>query len=108
MARASYSKSRFPGYTSLPKRQACFWTLKDVPKSVPQDMSKQFRVYMVPSDIQSTLDHLRSNVGLTVLEETAPGPKPVEVESPVRRRSTWIKARDYVSVRCYLVPDCSE
>ena len=78
-----------------------------MPKSVPKDMSKQFRVYIVPSDIKSTLDHLRSKVGLRVLEETAPGPKPIEVESPVRRRSTWIKARDYVSVRCYLVPDCS-
>jgi hypothetical protein len=95
------------GCTSLPKRQAYFWALRDMPKSVPKDMSKQFRVYIVPSDIQSTLDHLRSKVGLRVLEETAPGPKPIEVESPVRRRSTWIKARDYVSVRCYLVPDCS-
>jgi hypothetical protein len=65
-------------------------------------MSKQFRVYLVPSDIESTLDHLRSRVGLVVLEETAPGPKPIEVESPVRKRSTWIKTKDYVSVRCYL------
>ena len=48
-------------------------------------MSKQFRVYIVPSDIQSTLNHLRSKVGLKILEETAPGPKPIEVESPVRK-----------------------
>ena len=47
-----------------------------MPKSLPKDMSKQFRVYIVPSGIQSTLDHLRSKVGLRALEETAPGPKP--------------------------------
>jgi hypothetical protein len=35
-------------------------------------MSKQFRVFIVPSDIQSILDRLRSKVGLRVIEETAP------------------------------------
>lgn len=70
-------------------------------------MSRQFRVYIVPPDIQSILDQLRSKVGLRVIEETAPSSKPIEVDSPVRRRSLWIKERDYVSVRCYLVPDSS-
>ena len=77
-----------------------------MPKFVTKDtMSKQFRVFIVPSDIQSILDRLRSKVGLRVIEETAPSSKPIEVESPVSKRSLWIKERDYVSVRCYLVPD---
>src|ERR1700723_2208494 len=76
-----------PGFRDVhpfPNVRHIFWTLSGMPKSVPKDMSNQFRVYIVPSDIKSTLDHLRSKVGLTVLEETAPGPKPIEVESPVR------------------------
>jgi hypothetical protein len=77
-----------------------------MPKCVTKDtMSKQFRVFIVPSDIQSILDRLRSKVGLRVIEETAPSSKPIEVESPVRKRSLWIKEKDYVSVRCYLLPD---
>jgi hypothetical protein len=77
-----------------------------MPKFVATDtMSKQFRVFIVPSDIESILDRLRSTVGLRVIEETAPTFKPVEVESLVRKRSLWIKEKDYVSVRCYLLPD---
>ena len=70
-------------------------------------MSKQFSVYIVPSDINLILDQLRSKVGLRVIEETAPSSKPIEVGSPLRKRSLWIKEKDYVSARCYLVPDGS-
>ena len=46
---------------------------RDMPKFVTKDtMCKQFRVFIVPSDIQSILDQLRSKVGLRVIEETAP------------------------------------
>jgi hypothetical protein len=77
-----------------------------MPKFVTKGtMSKQFRVFIVPADIQSILDLLRSEVGLRVIEERAPSSKPIEVESPVGKRATWIKERDYVSVHCYLVPD---
>jgi hypothetical protein len=77
-----------------------------MPKFVTKGtMSKQFRVFIVPADIQSILDLLPSEVGLRVIEERAPSSKPIEVESPVGKRATWIKERDYVSVRCYLVPD---
>jgi hypothetical protein len=83
-----------------------FLDLRNMPLSVPKVMSKQFRVYIVPSDIQSTLDHLRSKVGLRVLEETATGPKPIEVESPVRKRSTWIKARVISSLTSVQTSKC--
>ena len=44
-----------------------------MPKFVTKaTMSKQFRVFIVPADIQSILDLLRSKVGLRVIEETAP------------------------------------
>jgi hypothetical protein len=67
-------------------------------------MSKQFRVYIVPSDIESVLAELRAKVGLKIIEETSPSSTPIEVESPLRKRSLWIKEKDFVSARCYLVP----
>lgn len=68
-------------------------------------MSKQFRVYIVPSDIELILDHLRSKVGLRIIEEISSTSRPVEVESPLRNRSVWVKEEKFVSARCYLVPD---
>jgi hypothetical protein len=68
-------------------------------------MSKQFRVYIVPSDVESLLAELRAKVGLKIIEETAaPSCTPIEVESPLRKRSLWIKEKDFISARCYLVP----
>jgi hypothetical protein len=60
----------------------------------PRDMTKfneshheqEFRVFIVPSGIESILDQLRAKAGLRVIEETAPSSRPIEVDSPIRNR----------------------
>lgn len=68
-------------------------------------MSKQFQVYLLPSDIDLLIAELRRRVGVTILQEASGSSKPVELDSPLRNWSSRIRSKDSVSVRCYLAPD---
>lgn len=68
-------------------------------------MSKQFRVYLLPSDTERLIAELRVRIGLKIVEQSALGPNPIELESPIRKESAYFRTRGSVSARCYLVPN---
>lgn len=66
-------------------------------------MSRQFRFFLLPSDIEALVSELRERVGVKVIQETSHGPKTIELESPICKGASTFGS-DALSVRCYLVP----
>jgi len=67
-------------------------------------MSRQFRVYLLPSDIDSLMCELKKRIAFKVLQESSPTAEPFELESPVQARSIIFRSPQVSSVRCYIVP----
>lgn len=67
-------------------------------------MSKQFDIYVLPSDANSLVEELRTRFGLRVLQERSPTIVPIELPSPVRATSNWLRTSGSTSIRCYLAP----
>jgi hypothetical protein len=65
-------------------------------------MSRQFRVYLTPLDINLLIGELRQRIGVRIIQDTAPSITPVELNSPIRNQSLHMKSKDAVSVWCYL------
>jgi hypothetical protein len=63
-------------------------------------MSRQFRFYLLPSDIERVVAELRARFGVKVIEADSPKISPVEIDSPVRAASLG----DATSIYCYLMP----
>lgn len=63
-------------------------------------MSRQFRVYLLPSDIERLTAELRSRFGVKLIAATAPSMTPVEIDSYLR--TAEYDGSTYVD--CYLVP----
>jgi hypothetical protein len=64
-------------------------------------MSKQFRFYLLPSDIESLFAELSMRVGIRIIQTPAPRLEPIELESPIRDSSKF-RTTDSVSVWCCL------
>lgn len=65
-------------------------------------MSKQFRFYLLPADIESLMDELRLRVGVKIIQEMSFTPRPVEMKSPLQNGSNNFNA-NAMSIGCYLV-----
>ena len=68
-------------------------------------MSKQFDIYVVPSDAISLVEELKTRFGVRVLKEHSPSIVPIELPSPIRETSTWLRTVGSTSIRCYLTPE---
>jgi hypothetical protein len=66
-------------------------------------MSKQFQLFLTPSDGEALVQELRARFGARVLSEKSATSDPVELESPVRHESTF-GTSGATSIDCYLAP----
>lgn len=67
-------------------------------------MSKQFDVYVLPSDANSLVEGIYARFGLRILRKYSPTRVSVEISSPVQTSSNWLKAAGSTSIECYLAP----
>lgn len=63
-------------------------------------MSKQFRFYLLPSDIEALVAELRTRVGVRIIQTPSLSLKPVELNSSMNNRTS--RKSDSVYVRCCL------
>ena len=66
-------------------------------------MSKQFQLFLVPSDAVVLVKELRVRFGARVLSKKSPTNEPVELESPIEHESIF-RASGATSIFCYLAP----
>jgi len=67
-------------------------------------MSRQFRMYLLPSDADALVRELSKHVELKIFQEDSPTPEPIELKSPVRNRSIPFNGVQASSINCYLAP----
>ena len=66
-------------------------------------MSKQFQLFLTPSDAEGLVEELRSRFGARVLSKKSPTDDPVEMQSPIERKSIFLPS-GVTSIYCYLTP----
>lgn len=66
-------------------------------------MSRQFRAYLMPADVDALTQELNRRAGMKIFQECSPTATLVELESPlVGHSSRWWTKAPVSSVRCYL------
>lgn len=74
-------------------------------------MGRQFRFFLLPSDIEALIGGLRSNLNIKLIQETSPTFTPLELASPIQSGQNWFGAfgrRNASWVRCYLAPPSAD
>ena len=66
-------------------------------------MSKQFRLFLTPSDAEALVQELRDRFGARLLSEKSATSDPVELESPVQQETAFERT-GATSIHCYLAP----
>jgi hypothetical protein len=67
-------------------------------------MSRQFRFYLLPSDIERVLVELRVKFSVKLIEEISATLPPVEIDAPFRPSLYSMGSETFTSVRCLLTP----
>jgi hypothetical protein len=67
-------------------------------------MSKQFRFYLLPSDIEHVVAELRAQFDVRIIETVSDVTSPIEIDSPIRRSKSIKRPQGFSSVYCYLIP----
>jgi hypothetical protein len=67
-------------------------------------MSRQFQVYLLPSDVERLIADLKERVGVRLISPHASKPEIVEVPSAIQKRSPAMLTERSVHVDCYLGP----
>jgi hypothetical protein len=67
-------------------------------------MSKQFRVYLLPADIEMLMEYLRANAAFSILAESSAKSRPVALESPLQKGLLDTDGKQSHHVRCFLAP----
>lgn len=67
-------------------------------------MSKQFQLYVLPSDADALVKEIQGRFGVRILSENSPSSEPTELLSPVREGSMKFRTGEQTSIRCYLAP----
>jgi hypothetical protein len=66
-------------------------------------MSKQFQLFLTPSDATTLVGELRSRFGARVLSKKSSTSEPVEMQSPIEHESIFSTSKA-TSIYCYLAP----
>jgi hypothetical protein len=66
-------------------------------------MSRQFRFYLLPDEVEAFTNKLRDQVEINMFQNTAATPEPVAASTPLRRWSR-LNGADVVGVYCLLAP----
>jgi len=64
-------------------------------------MSKQFHLYLLPTDVNSLIDKLRAQVGVSLIQPSSPSLTPVSLESAICKGGVELKTAR-VRADCYL------
>src|ERR1700752_3988288 len=67
-------------------------------------MSKQFRMYLLPSDIEHIVTQLRAQFDARIIDTVSKATVPTEIDSPIRRFRSDQRPQGFSSVHCYLMP----
>lgn len=65
-------------------------------------MGRQFRLYLIPSDIDRMILELRAGFDIKLIDTVSTGPTPAEIDSPISYPSPL--RPEVISVHCYLAP----
>lgn len=65
-------------------------------------MSRQFQLYVLPSDAQTLIEEFRNRFGVRILDPKSLTREPLELSSPILGYSTWFKKNKSSSIDCYL------
>ena len=65
-------------------------------------MSRQFRVFLLPSDAEVLIADLRDRIGLKLFAAKSPNAKPIEIHSPVSEYPSYWTGKKTVGVNSYL------
>lgn len=71
-------------------------------------MSRQFRCFLLPSDIEALIAHLKRDVGLTLIDPRSSSQTPTVIDTPMHDNPPLPGRRDSVSAHCYLIQDGAE
>lgn len=66
-------------------------------------MSRQFCVYLLPADVESLINTLRSRLEITLIQPSSPRPFPMTLKSPLCTGRLALKTAT-VRVDCYITP----
>jgi hypothetical protein len=66
-------------------------------------MSKQFYVYLLPADVESLVQTLKSRLDVSLVQPSSPGPFPVKLASPICNHALLLK-EEAVGVDCLIAP----
>jgi hypothetical protein len=66
-------------------------------------MSRQFRFFLLPSDVEAMVADLRQQIRLKLIDAKSSGPRPVEIDSPMRNIPAHGDRKASVSTHCYLM-----
>ncbi|HTT22069.1 MAG TPA: hypothetical protein VMG82_24275 [Candidatus Sulfotelmatobacter sp.] len=66
-------------------------------------MSKQFQLFLTPTDAVNLVEKLRVRFGARLLSKKSPSIDPVEIQSPIEHESIF-EASGATSIFCYLAP----
>jgi hypothetical protein len=69
-------------------------------------MSKQFQIYVLPSDLERLVTKLRDQLNVRVISSVSSEPRPTELDSPIRKGS-MLRSEDSVSADCCFTPNVS-
>ena len=64
-------------------------------------MSKQFHLYLLPTDVDSLIDTVRTQLGVSLIQSWSPGLTPVSLESAMQKGGAELKTAN-VRADCYL------
>jgi hypothetical protein len=66
-------------------------------------MSRQFRLYLLPADVESLIHTLRSKPDIALIQRSSSKPIPVKIESPMCEGGLMLKTAT-VRTDCYITP----
>lgn len=65
-------------------------------------MGRQFRFYLLPSDIDRIMEELQTNLAVRMIGDVSPSPCPIELESPFTRVDPQQQVWPATLANCYL------
>jgi hypothetical protein len=67
-------------------------------------MSRQFRFFLLPAEIEALISDLKAKVGLRLVAAQSPTPEPAEIATSLSPYTRLDNGESYLNVHCYLAP----
>lgn len=70
-------------------------------------MSKQCRLFLLPTDVERLLEEFRLRANVKVISRISPSMKPVELTSPFSEYVSQLTSTKFLHLDCFLIPASS-